>query len=285
MASAGRKHNGGVAVPDWVSEALECPVCLETIKDPPVFLCTNGHELCHTCRERHKTEGKPCPVCKGELTDTRARAVERMLEKLPKTQCKHEGCTFSRADAQVVKSHEEKECRLKPVKCDYCHQRIALSQLHDHMVAIHKKVSRDFRFGEVMGMKNLYAGCYQSIRSYLGNYQVLFRDQDSDLKFFMNWKCFDTNLTMVWISFAGTQVEAEEYDYTLKIRHPTERREDRQYLFTGTRICESCDVSREDMRVKGSALFLNKALLESASVSKEKDKFLFDLRFLIRKKK
>ena len=32
MASAGRKHNGGVAVPDWVSEALECPVCLETIK-------------------------------------------------------------------------------------------------------------------------------------------------------------------------------------------------------------------------------------------------------------
>ena len=141
MASAGRKHNGGVALPDLIirpdlfAETLECPVCLQTIKDPPVFLCTNGHELCHTCRERHKTEGKPCPVCKGELTDTRARAVERMLEKLPKTQCKHEGCTFSRADAQVVKSHEEKECRLKPVKCDECRQQIALSQLYDHKVA------------------------------------------------------------------------------------------------------------------------------------------------------
>jgi len=278
MASAGRKHNGGVAVPDWVSEALECPVCLETIKDPPVFLCTNGHELCHTCRERHKTEGKPCPVCKGELTDTRARAVERMLEKLPKTQCKHEGCTFSRADAQVVKSHEEKECRLKPVQCNVCYQRIALSQLYDHMDAIHMKVSCDIRFDEVIGMKDramIFGVTYLS----------LLRDLDSDLKFFMNWVCYDTNLAMFWISFAGTPVEAEEYNYTLKITHPTERREGRAYLFTGTRDCESCDVSYGDMKVKGSALFLNKALLESASATKEKDKFLLDLRFVIRKKK
>jgi len=279
MASAGRKHNGGVAVPDWVSEALECPVCLETIKDPPVFLCTNGHELCHTCRERHKTEGKPCPVCKGELTDTRARAVERMLEKLPKTRCKHKGCTFSRADAQVVKSHEEKECRLKPVKCDECRQQIALSQLYDHKVANHKRVSYDFRFG--VEATNWCASTYNPWSGH--NYQCLLRDLDSDLKFFMNWKCFDTNLAMFWISFAGTPVEAEEYDYTLKIRHPTERREDRQYLFTGTRDCESCDVSHEDMKVKGSALFLNKALLESAGASMENDKFRF--LFVIRKKK
>jgi len=263
-------------LPDLFAETLECPVCLQTIKDPPVFLCTNGHELCHTCRERHKTEGKPCPVCKGELTDTRARAVERMLDKLPKTQCKHEGCTFSRADAQVVKSHEEKECKLKAVKCNVCHQRIALCQLYDHLEDTHEKVSRSIRFADERAL-NMTFGL---------NYQVLLRDLDSDLKFFMNWECFDTILYMFWISFAGTPVEAGEYDYTLKIRHPTERREDREYLFTGTRDCESCDVSYvEDMKVKRSALFLNKALLESASVSKEKDTFKFEFSFVIRKKK
>jgi len=273
MASEGRKRNASVALLDLFAETLECPVCRETIKDPPVFLCTNGHELCHTCRERHKTEGKPCPVCKGELTDTRARAVERMLEKLPKTQCKHEGCTFSRADAQVVKSHEEKECRLKPVKCDECRQQIALSQLYDHKVANHERVSYNFRFGVEAGfVTNPWSG---------HNYQVLLCDRDSDLKFFMT-QCFDTNLTIIWISFAGTQVEAEEFSYTLKIRHPTERREGRQYLFTGTRDCESCDVSMKDMKAKGSALFLNKALLESACASKENE---YRFRFVIRKKK
>ena len=61
------------------------PVCLQTIKDPPVFLCANGHELCQKCREPLKAEGKPCPVCQGELTDVRSRAVEKMLQKLPKT--------------------------------------------------------------------------------------------------------------------------------------------------------------------------------------------------------
>jgi len=281
MASGGRKHNGVVALPDWVAETLECPVCLETIKDPPVFLCTNGHELCHKCRKTLETEEKSCPVCKGELTNARARAVERMLEKLPKTECKHDGCTFSRADAKVVKNHEEKECRLKPVKCDKCEQQIALSKLYDHIVAIHKTVILNFRFGQAIGDFT----CDFKKRPEKRPFRALFCEAYSDLKFFMNWKCFDTNLIMFWVSFAGTSVEAEEYNYTLKIRHPTEKREDRQYLFTGMRDCESCDVSLEDMKVKGSALFLNKALLKSASATQEKDKFLIKWRFVIRKKK
>ena len=93
MASAGEKRKADVSLEDLVAEALECPVCLETIKDPPVFICTNGHELCQKCREPLKAEGKPCPVCQGELLDVRNRFAEKALDKLPKTQCKHNRCT------------------------------------------------------------------------------------------------------------------------------------------------------------------------------------------------
>ena len=105
MASAGRKHNGGVALPDLFAETLECPVCLDPFKDPPIYLCEKGHGLCQTCRDPLKAQDKPCPVCRGKLLDTRSLAVENMLEQLPKIKCKNEGCTYERSDSQLVKKH------------------------------------------------------------------------------------------------------------------------------------------------------------------------------------
>ena len=82
MASGGKKREGDFSLPDWVAKSLECPVCLETIKDPPVYLCEKGHGMCQACREPLKAQGKPCPVCRGKLVDTRNLAVENMLEQL-----------------------------------------------------------------------------------------------------------------------------------------------------------------------------------------------------------
>ena len=76
-------------------------------------------------------------------------------------------------------------------------------------------------------------------------------------------------------------MEADEYEYTIKLKNPTEKRADRRYLFTETR---DCDVSHEDMKVKGDALLLNKALLERATFEKEEDFLKFDYYFVIKKK-
>ena len=84
MASTGQKRKADFAFPDYVVKSLECPVCLETIKDPPVYLCEKGHALCQTCREPLKAQNKPCPVCRGKLTDVRNLGLEGILEQRPK---------------------------------------------------------------------------------------------------------------------------------------------------------------------------------------------------------
>ena len=86
---------------------------------------------------------------------------------------------------------------------------------------------------------------------------------DNDLMFFYNWRHFDTNLTMFWISFCGAQKEAEKYEYTMKILNSADRRD---YHFLGSRKCMSCEVSHEEMKKKGGALFLNKDLLETTGI-------------------
>ena len=144
MASGGRKRKGeGVSSPDLIKETLECPVCQKTITDPPVFLCEKGHELCNPCREQLKSEGKPCPVCRGKLIDARSWAVEKLLKKLPQTRCKNNGCNFERSDEELVKKHE-KECTRRPVKCECCQQAVALVELHDHLISEHQAIARGY---------------------------------------------------------------------------------------------------------------------------------------------
>ena len=123
MALAGKKRKGDFLLPDWVAKSLECPVCPETIKDPPIFQCEKGHGLCQTCREPLKAQNKPCPVCRGKLVDTRCLALENMLEQLPKIKCKYEGCTFGRSNDELL-SEERGRSNVKhdkrPLLCQSC---------------------------------------------------------------------------------------------------------------------------------------------------------------------
>ena len=121
MAPAGKKRKTDMPLPNYMVKALECPVCWETIKDPPIFLCEKGHGMCQTCRDPLKAQDQPCPVCRCKLSETRNLVAEEILEQLPKIKCKNNGCTFKRADNQLVKKHEE-DCRERPVKCEDCQE-------------------------------------------------------------------------------------------------------------------------------------------------------------------
>ncbi|XP_069683422.1 E3 ubiquitin-protein ligase SIAH1B-like isoform X2 [Periplaneta americana] len=58
-------------------EALECPVCFESMV-PPITMCTSGHSLCRACRPRLPS----CPTCRQPLLGIRNVALESLAREL-----------------------------------------------------------------------------------------------------------------------------------------------------------------------------------------------------------
>ncbi|XP_069680164.1 uncharacterized protein [Periplaneta americana] len=52
---------------------LNCPVCMENMH-PPIYLCVNGHSICHTCKPGLDS----CPTCRGSLLNIRNKALENI---------------------------------------------------------------------------------------------------------------------------------------------------------------------------------------------------------------
>ena len=255
-------NNQSQTLPEWMNELkdlLECPVCLKTFMDPPIFMCEKGHGLCGNCREDIKKKRQSCPLCRGALLDTRNLTVEQMLDKLPKNKCKYDGCQFQKVELDLVKKHEI-DCLHRLVICGLCNKGNALLTLTDHLSSVHLSGPLDMELGVEHGFNG-------SKLSFGGNHQPLKCDS---MDFYINQKYHSENLAMFWISFSGDQGEAEKYEYSLKIfssfenatrppYHPL------NYLFTGSRQCVSCDVSQEDMKKEMSALFIDTKLLQRAS--------------------
>jgi len=258
MASTGSK--GNFTLPDWVGKFLECPVCLETIKDPPIYLCEKGHGLCQTCREPLKAQNKPCPECRGKLTDTRNVAVENILDQLPKIMCKYDGCAYEKSDAQLVKKHED-DCRERQVTCETCQKPIALSKLFAHLDTEHKK-SLGYTY---LGQE--WRGWTKGHQSGIGFMPlgIVNNDLGIDLEFILNWACYDTKITMFWISLCGAAKEANEYEFTFKLENKAQTK----VLTTNTRKCLSCDLSHDDVKKKATALLLSQEEIKEASEDNE----------------
>jgi len=270
MASTERK--GSLSLPDWVAESLDCPGCLKTIKDPPIYLCEKGHGLCSTCREQLKAEDKSCPLCRGKLTDTRSLAVENFLEKLPKIRCKYDGCTFERSEKQLVKNHEDQDCREKPVKCRLCPESVAMSKMVSHLKTKHNRKSVG------LTIMNKELGVWTS-----NPWRVGIEEQathplskvNNDLEVILNWESYDENIKMFWISLTGTAKEAKKYEYTLKLLN----KDVKEVIATKKTECLSCDMSSHDVK-KATALFLTRDDMKQARTNEKK----LEWKVLIKKK-
>jgi len=256
-----------LSLPDWVAESLDCPVCLKIIKDPPIYLCEKGHGLCSTCREQLKAEDKSCPVCRGKLTDTRNLAVENFLEKLPKISCKYDGCTFGRSEKQLVKNHEEQDCREKPVKCRLCRESVAMSKMVSHLETKHNKKS---------GLTDLDEECGLWTEAPWRVGVVRLGKVNNDLEVIVNWESYDENIKMFWISLTGTAKEAKKYEYTLKLRN----KDGTEIIAFKKTECLSFDMSSDDVKKKATALFLTPDDVKRAETDEKRLKW----KVLIKKK-
>jgi E3 ubiquitin-protein ligase SIAH1 len=104
-----------------LKEHLECPVCLELPKSPPIYQCPNGHIICNIC---HK-ELKLCPQCREPLGKYRCRIAEELMDFEPCPFAKH-GCTDKFA-TNCGYDHEEK-CPYREVPCTsrYCYEQVSI---------------------------------------------------------------------------------------------------------------------------------------------------------------
>ena len=105
------------------------------------------------------------------------------LQRFPEKRL-HEGCAFARSDIQLVKRHEEQECRLKPVTCKICKEAIALSQLYNHRVTIHEKTPLQTNLGDYEPV----GYCLKFPVSISGHWIECLHVADSDFKFVLNLK-------------------------------------------------------------------------------------------------
>ena len=121
-----------------ILEVFTCPVCLDEIRDSPVYICENpqGHSVCAKCHKSLRNERKPCPTCRQPLGDRRNLLAENLIEILPQT-CRFEGCDHMAQDRAALKKHEE-DCDHRHVPCAYCdHDKIGMQRLGEHLEKKH----------------------------------------------------------------------------------------------------------------------------------------------------
>ena len=83
--------------------------------------------------------------------------------------------------------------------------------------------------------------------------------------FILNWRSYDANATMFWISLCGTQKKAKEYEYTIKIENSADK------------------LSHEDVKMKPTEVMIfSKDILKKAAEGHDEKKLQWKL--VIKKK-
>jgi SWI/SNF-related matrix-associated actin-dependent regulator of chromatin subfamily A3 len=62
----------------------DCPICLDTLKDPVITKC--AHSYCASCIERVIEGQKKCPMCRAELESLNTTTVKPALERATKVE-------------------------------------------------------------------------------------------------------------------------------------------------------------------------------------------------------
>ena len=58
-----------------LTKELECPVCFQIPRNPPIYQCINGHLICSICQEKIKDI---CPQVKKNLLRTDTEEVIKL---------------------------------------------------------------------------------------------------------------------------------------------------------------------------------------------------------------
>ena len=237
--SFNRQHQG--LLKD-LEDVLQCPVCLETFREPPIYLCENQHGMCLRCRTAVMNPPEDfavicCPVCQGKLTEKRSLYVEQILDKLPE-KCMHDNCCFKTFDRALLKTHEDM-CQQRLVPCGHCDTRISLKMLTQHLDSAHNRapISKEdpIALGTAFPIRFAHTGMWRlSVK-------------DTGIHFFLHLTPLDNYVMLVWVSCSLPESKAKNYQYSVNVTGPNSS-------YTGHSPCVSCDVLPSDVKKSGNGL-------------------------------
>jgi len=254
-------------IPEWMKKALECPVCLDIIMDPPVFICENsqGHSMCFNCHKSIQLKDKICPVCRGPMENRRNVCLESLVESMPnKVTCRSEGCHFKRSKEAVVAKHEE-SCEYRLVPCGQCDSKVTVEQLSEHVASCGGNGKLDFA-GVSVWSNNW------RIPKTMRCQQVMKSTADQSMTFLLNWHTMGDSVKVFWISYIGPRDIARTFRYTFKVLPGPDPVLLKPNVLEVTRKCVPCDLSFEEVKRQMCAVFLDKETLEEAREGTEDDK-------------
>jgi len=231
---------------EMIGDFNECPVCLSPILDPPVYMCARSHIFCEDCHITLKKDNQDCPVCKGDLAGNKNIFVERMLDSLPKTQCKSQGCSFKKVDPKKVESHEDL-CQYRPVTCLLCKKDFPLNDLAEHLCDVHSehKPQAKHKFGKDYSVwwSNMPSKSFDGASST----PLMHEEKGKMQQFFLNSLVHENGRFLRWISQSESKRKIEKYKYTISILCPRayENNGKIKRLLTHSGFCPSTDVPIE----------------------------------------
>ena len=139
---------------------VECPICLQVLKEPCLISCQCGQKICRECVEQIKKDNKPCPLCNlTDFTYIRDHGLERYLKEQevwcskkkdgcdwkrklgeyehhlnqnPSPENQLTGCQFVEVECKHmcgewfqrrhIAAHQKSLCPKRPYCCEYCNE-------------------------------------------------------------------------------------------------------------------------------------------------------------------
>jgi len=258
---------------EMIGDYNECPVCLSSILDPPVYMCARSHIFCEDCHTTLKKDNQDCPVCKGDLAGNRNLFAERMLDSLPKTQCKNQGCSFKRADPKKVEIHGD-ICQFRLTQCLKCNNEVPLKKLSEHLVSIHRGKKFHYEFGKYYS--NWGDGAHANLPRGTSA-SLMIKEDGKDQFFYLHRLVHDSGYHLLWISQSQTKKDIRKYKYTINLlcaKAYENGKIERMLTYSG--FCIPTDVTTENIKNKTPCMWLPKDFLLQ-NLDKE-EKYHFELR-------
>ena len=126
---------------EQLRDMIECQVCLQVPRqEGPVPVCSNGHFLCCTCRDRIRVDAEglgvlpKCPTCTVDLGNATSLLASRLVERV-KHECKYDDCEDLVEFAHLEKHHLD--CFSRKVICPgsgrTCKLEMSFNKVNEHV--------------------------------------------------------------------------------------------------------------------------------------------------------